>query len=171
MTNNNALISLLNDNRLTGSNYLDWKRKLIRVLKAEKIHNVLTSDEPPLPKTTDGDDFIVWESFKQKDALATGYILNSIDKSMQSSCDDMETAKEVMKHLETTFGKQDHLAHQRISPALFALKMTDGTTILDHMMKLNKHFQDLEGFGTLFDLDFKLRSFLPHSLMYMGHSL
>ncbi|XP_043705465.1 uncharacterized protein LOC122655325 [Telopea speciosissima] len=34
--------------------------------------------------------------------------------------------------------------------------MTDGTTILDHMMKLNKHFQDLEGFGTLFDLDFKI---------------
>ncbi|XP_043725635.1 uncharacterized protein LOC122672202 [Telopea speciosissima] len=156
MTNNNTLTSLLNNNRLTGSIYLDWKQKIILVLKAEKIHNVLTSDVPHLPKTTDGDDYIAWEPFRQKDALATDYILSSIDKSMQSSCDDMETAKEVMKHLETTFGKQDPLVHQRISSMLFTSKMADGTTILDHMIKLNKHFKDLEGFGTLFDLDFKI---------------
>ncbi|XP_043725683.1 uncharacterized protein LOC122672255 [Telopea speciosissima] len=69
----------------------------------------------------------------------------------------METAKEVMKHLETTFGKQDCLARQRISSVLFASKMADGTT-LDHMMKLNKHFQDFEGFGILFDLNFKIET-------------
>ncbi|XP_043705501.1 COBRA-like protein 10 [Telopea speciosissima] len=56
----------------------------------------------------------------------------------------METAEEVMKHLETTFGKQDHFACQSISSALIASMMIDGTTILDHMMKLNNHFQDLE---------------------------
>ncbi|XP_043699979.1 uncharacterized protein LOC122650648 [Telopea speciosissima] len=112
MTNNATLNSLLNDNRLTGTNYPEWKRKLILVLKPEKIHHVISTDGPPLPHTTEGDDYVAWETFKEKDALATVYILSSIDKNLQSSCDDLESAKDVMEHLEQTFRKQVRLARQ-----------------------------------------------------------
>ncbi|XP_043725624.1 uncharacterized protein LOC122672193 [Telopea speciosissima] len=100
MTNNNALNSLLNENRLTGTNYPEWKQKLILVLKAEKIHHVISTDGPPLPHTTEGDDYVAWETFKENDALATAYFLSSINKKLQTSCDDLESAKHVMEHLE-----------------------------------------------------------------------
>ncbi|XP_043696795.1 uncharacterized protein LOC122647476 [Telopea speciosissima] len=61
-----------------------------------------------------------------------------------------------MEHLEKTFGKQDHLACQKISSSLFSAKMHDSTTIHDHMMKLTKLFSRLENKGTLFELDFKI---------------
>ncbi|XP_043710380.1 uncharacterized protein LOC122659317 [Telopea speciosissima] len=65
-------------------------------------------------------------------------------------------AKGIMKHLEETFGKQDRLARQKISSALFSAKMVDSTSILDHMMRMNKYFQELEGYGSIFELDFKI---------------
>ncbi|XP_043700488.1 uncharacterized protein LOC122651246 [Telopea speciosissima] len=129
MTNNATLNFLHNDNRLTGTNYLEWKRKLILILKAEKIHHVISTNGSPLPHTTEGDDYVAWETFKEKDTLAIAYILNSIDKNLQSSCDDLESAKDVMEHLEQTFGKKDRLARQQISSVLFSTKMHDSTTI------------------------------------------
>ncbi|XP_043694114.1 uncharacterized protein LOC122644794 [Telopea speciosissima] len=138
------------------TNYPEWKQKLILILKAEKIHHVISTDGSPLPHTTESDDYVAWETFKEKEALATAYILSSIDKNLQSSCDDQESANDVMEHLEQTFGKQDRLARQHISLALFSAKMHDSTTIQDHMMKLTKLFSELENKATLFELDFKI---------------
>ncbi|XP_043694081.1 uncharacterized protein LOC122644759 [Telopea speciosissima] len=98
----------------------------------------------------------MWLGRPSKRSLATAYILSSIDKNFQSSCDDLESAKDVMEHLEQTFGKQDRLARQQISLALFFTKMNDNTTIQDHMMKLTKIFSGLENKSTLFELDFKI---------------
>ncbi|XP_043701576.1 uncharacterized protein LOC122652015 [Telopea speciosissima] len=122
----------------------------------EKIHHVIATDGPPLPHTTEGDEYVAWETFKEKDALTTTYILSSIDKNLQSSCDDLESAKDVMEHLEQNFGNQDCLARQQISSAQFSAKMHDSTTIQDHMMKLTKLFSGLENNGTIFELDFKI---------------
>ncbi|XP_043714574.1 uncharacterized protein LOC122662936 [Telopea speciosissima] len=94
--------------------------------------------------------------FTEKDALATGYILSSVDKNIQSTCDDFETTKEIMKHLEETFGKQDHLTHPKISSALSSAQMADSTSILDYIMRMNKYFQELEGYTSIFELDFKI---------------
>ena len=49
MSSNVNLRSILDNNKLTGSNFLDWFRNLKIVLKAEKIAYVLNR---PLPKST-----------------------------------------------------------------------------------------------------------------------
>ena len=44
MTNFNPLAKILDENRLSGPNYVDWKRNLIIVLTADKIAHVLNTE-------------------------------------------------------------------------------------------------------------------------------
>ena len=48
MTNFNPLAKILDENRLSGPNYVDWKRNLIIVLTADKIAHVLNTESPKL---------------------------------------------------------------------------------------------------------------------------
>ena len=48
MTNFNPLAKILDENRLSGPNYVDWKRNLIIVLTADKIAHVLNTKAPEL---------------------------------------------------------------------------------------------------------------------------
>ena len=68
----NPLARILDDNWLTGPNYVDWKRNLMIVLSADKIGNVLTSESPELgldnaswkkrKSLTSGMMMIIWQS-------------------------------------------------------------------------------------------------------------
>ena len=57
MYSNVNLRSILDNNKLTGPNFLDWFRNLKIVLKAEKIADVLNRPLPQSPptKATDSD--------------------------------------------------------------------------------------------------------------------
>ena len=48
MTNFNPLAKSLDENQISGPNYVDWKRNLIIVLTADKIAHVLNTDSPEL---------------------------------------------------------------------------------------------------------------------------
>ena len=48
MTNFNPLAKILDENRLSEPNYVDWKRNLIIVLTADKIVHVLNTESPEL---------------------------------------------------------------------------------------------------------------------------
>lgn len=49
MTSFSPLVTILNNNKLTGSNYIDWKRNLDIVLIAEEYKYVLTKPCPNFP--------------------------------------------------------------------------------------------------------------------------
>ena len=49
MTSFSPLVTILNQNKLTGSNYVDWKRNLDIVLTAEEHKYVLTKPRPSFP--------------------------------------------------------------------------------------------------------------------------
>lgn len=48
----NTLSEILKDNKLTGPNFIDWKRNLLIVLTAENYRHVLTTNPPELPDAT-----------------------------------------------------------------------------------------------------------------------
>ena len=48
MTNFNPFAKILDENQLSGPNYVDWKRNLIIVLTADKIVHVLNAESPRL---------------------------------------------------------------------------------------------------------------------------
>ena len=49
MASFSPLVTILNQNKLTGSNYVDWKRNLDIVLTAEEHKYVLTKPCPSFP--------------------------------------------------------------------------------------------------------------------------
>ena len=49
MASFSPLVTILNQNKLTGSNYVDWKRNLDIVLTAEEHKYVLTKPWPSFP--------------------------------------------------------------------------------------------------------------------------
>ena len=49
MTSFNPLVTILNQSKLTGSNYVDWKRNLDIVLAAEEHKYVLSQPCPNFP--------------------------------------------------------------------------------------------------------------------------
>ena len=49
MTSFSPLVTILNQNKLTRSNYVDWKRNLDNVLTAEDDKYVLTQPCPSFP--------------------------------------------------------------------------------------------------------------------------
>ena len=49
MASFSPLVTILNQNKLTGSNYVDWKRNLDIILTAEEHKYVLTQPYPSFP--------------------------------------------------------------------------------------------------------------------------
>ena len=49
MASFSPLVTIFNQNKLTGSNYVDWKRNLGIVLTAEELKYVLTQPCPTFP--------------------------------------------------------------------------------------------------------------------------
>ncbi|XP_028083133.1 uncharacterized protein LOC114284432 [Camellia sinensis] len=113
MTNFNHLSKILNDNRLTGSNYMDWKRNLTIVLIAEKLNHVLTTDPPAFPEAdaTNEQREAAWK-WHEADDVAKCYILASMTNVLQKQHEGVPTAKDMMVNLKEMFGEHSRIARQ-----------------------------------------------------------
>ncbi|XP_028101305.1 uncharacterized protein LOC114300652 [Camellia sinensis] len=138
MTNFNPLSKILDDNRLTGSNYVNWKRYLTIVLTAEKLNHVLTTDPPALPEAdaTDEQREAVGK-WHEADDVAKCYILASMTNVLQKQHKDVPTAKDMMVNLKEMFGEQSRSARQAAMKGLMSTKMVediDGETKIDAIL-------------------------------------
>ncbi|XP_028090753.1 uncharacterized protein LOC114290935 [Camellia sinensis] len=114
MTNFNPLSKILDDNRLTGSDYVDWKRNLTIVLTVEKLNHVLTTNPPALPEAdaTDEQREAV-RKWHEADDVAKCYILASMTNVLQKQHEGVPTAKDMMVNLKEMFGELSRNCHQR----------------------------------------------------------
>ena len=80
----NPLSTFLKDNKLTGTNYVDWKRNLNLVLTAEGYKYVLTDLCPPAPNgiySKEEDD--AYHKWITDDEMVRCYILASMSNVLQ----------------------------------------------------------------------------------------
>ena len=81
MTNFNPLAKILDDNRLTEPNYVDWKRNLIIVLTADKIVYVLNAEPPELALTDATEEQRnAFDKWHEANEMAKCYILAFYDQ-------------------------------------------------------------------------------------------
>ena len=91
MTNFNLLTKILDENRLTGSNFVDWKRNLMIVLTAEKIAYVFKGDTPYLALqngTEEQKEF--FDKWHEHDEMAKCYMSASMTNMLQKNCEGMD---------------------------------------------------------------------------------
>ena len=152
MTNFNPLAKSLDENQLSGPNYVDWKRNLIIVLTTDKIAHVLNTDSPELAlvDTTEEqrDAFNKWHEANE---MAKCYIMASMTNALQKQCQGLVTAQDMMLHLKEMFGEQSRSARQIAMKNLMSTKMMEGTPVREHVLKMISFVNELDMLGVEID--------------------
>ena len=165
MTSSVNLRSILDTNKLTGPNFLDWYRNLKIVLRAEHILYVL--DAPIETPPEDATDKVLDEIQKHKadSEAATCIMLASMNAELQKQHEHMD-AHTIIVHLLELFDEQARSERYEISKLLFRSKMTEGSSAVDHGLKLLGYIERLGSLGFAMDhelsVDLILQS-LPES--------
>ena len=80
----NPLSAILNQNKLNGNNYIDWKRNLDIVLTAEGYKFVLTNPKPSEPEPEASKEVKDhYEKWTKANDMAKCYILASMSNVLQ----------------------------------------------------------------------------------------
>ena len=106
MASFSPLIAILNQNKLTGSNYVDQKRNLDIVLTAEEHKYVLTQPCPSFPSlNAPPEEKQRYDHWQKSNEMAKCYILASISNVLQHQMQDVELASDIMQSLKGMFGE------------------------------------------------------------------
>ena len=88
---------ILKENKLTGPNYIDWKKNLNLVLTAQEYKFVLTDVCPPPPDSDSSKEEVeTYQSWRKADEMARCYILASMSNILQYQHENMATAYDMM---------------------------------------------------------------------------
>ncbi|KAK8986980.1 hypothetical protein V6N11_055297 [Hibiscus sabdariffa] len=148
MTNNTiSLRSLLEKEKLNGISFLDWFRNLRIVLKQERKEHVieeLVPDEPVAnAPRADKDKFKKY----MDDMVDVGCLmLATMDSELQKQHENM-VAYEMIQNLKESYEGQARQERYETSKALFQCKMTEGTPVEAHVIKMMGYVQTLEKLG------------------------
>ena len=151
MSSNVNLRSILDNNKLTGLNFLDWFINLKIVLRAKKIAYVLNK---PLPKSTPVDASDSYQSVYKKhiadSEMASCIMLVFMTIELQMQHETME-AYDIVIHLHELFDKHARSKRFEISKLLFSTKMQVGTSPVQHALKMNTYIERLGQLGFVMD--------------------
>lgn len=148
----NPIMALLSKDVLTGDNFPKWKSNLNIVLVSESIRFILTEDRPPLPAHGASknlrEDYDKWTTANNK---AVAYMLASISDALQTKMEGNETAVEILDSLQQMFGMQSEQARIELTRKCTSTRMTAGTPVRDHVMKMTNYFTEAELHGAQMD--------------------
>ncbi|XP_077223985.1 uncharacterized protein LOC143857445 [Tasmannia lanceolata] len=124
----NPLAKILDEHKLTGPNYLDWKMNLMLVLTTTKVHWVPTTEEPELP----GPD------------------------APQQQHIGMAAVSDIMLNIKKIFREQHRTVRLLVIRGLISTKMVEGTPVRDHMLKMMGSLNELDISGAIMDAEMQI---------------
>ena len=155
MRPSNPLSIILDNNRLTGPNFIDWLRNLKVVLASEKILYVLEQSLPgPLLENASQEEQVTLKQWKDDDMQARCIMWASMSTELHRQHEKYTSANEILLHLQELFGEHSKTARYKISKRIFCATMKEGKDVGVHMNSMIRAIEELES------LDFKLDSLL-----------
>ncbi|XP_017976478.1 PREDICTED: uncharacterized protein LOC108661989 [Theobroma cacao] len=119
MASNLSLRSILEANKLTSPNFLDWFRNLKIVLKQENKSYVLDTPIPPvLVDDASGKDKEAYQHHKDDDDQAACVMLASMTLKLQKQHEHMDVQSMIL-YLKELFNKERRTERYEISKELF----------------------------------------------------
>ena len=106
MASFSPLVTILNQNKLIGSNYVDWKRNL-NIFLTTKEHKYMLSQPCPNFPSLDAPlgEKQRYDRWQKSNEMAKCYILVSISNVLQHQMQDVELASDIMLSLKEMFGE------------------------------------------------------------------
>ncbi|KAJ9547444.1 hypothetical protein OSB04_019987 [Centaurea solstitialis] len=146
-TNNLSLRSILEKDKLTGSNFLDWERNLMIVLRHERKWYVL---EEPLGEAPPANAPAAARNAHKKhsdDLLdVVCLMLATMSPDLQAGLINTN-AYDMICQLRDMFQTQARTERYDATKAFNECKMIKGTSVSDHVMKMKRHLDHLERLG------------------------
>ncbi|KAL5570148.1 hypothetical protein UlMin_026723 [Ulmus minor] len=101
------LSSILNQNKLTGDNFVDWKKNLLIVLSFEKHKYVIERDCQPIPnENAPSAELLAYANWLDSNEIAHCYMMASMSSFLQKQHEGYKNAREIMQNIEDMFGGQ-----------------------------------------------------------------
>ena len=141
MTSNNTstftLRSVLKKEKLNGTNFLDWSRNLRIVLKQERKMYVLDNEIPNEPPANNAPQVKrdAYSKHLNDSVDVTCLMLTTMNSELQKQFEEME-AFDMMVHLKGMFQEQVRQERFTTTKELNACKMTPGTSVSAHVLKM-----------------------------------
>ncbi|KAJ9544623.1 hypothetical protein OSB04_024330 [Centaurea solstitialis] len=146
-TNNLSLRSILEKDKLTGSNFLDWERNLMIVLRHERKWYVL---EEPLgeapPATAPAAARNAYKKHSDDLLDVACLMLATMSQDLQAGLRNTN-AYDMIRQLRDMFQTQARTERYDATKAFNECKMVKGTSVSDHVMKMKRHLDHLERLG------------------------
>ncbi|WVZ57947.1 hypothetical protein U9M48_008275 [Paspalum notatum var. saurae] len=145
------LRSILDKEKLSGTNFTNWYRNLRIVLKQEKKEYVLEqpySDEPG--NGASAADRRAYEKHCNDSLDVSCLMLATMSPELQKQYEDSE-AYNMIEGLRGMFENQARVERYNISKDLFCSKLTEGSPVSPHVIKMIGHIEALDRLG--FKLD------------------
>ncbi|KAL8091678.1 hypothetical protein AgCh_034078 [Apium graveolens] len=109
----NPIFTILKDNKLTGPNYIEWKRNLDIVLTAEEYKFCTYEPKPEQPAAdAPEDEKEYYKRWIKADEMSRCYILAAMSGVLQHQHQSMATASDMLFNLKELFGDQNRAARQ-----------------------------------------------------------
>ncbi|KAJ9557737.1 hypothetical protein OSB04_012351, partial [Centaurea solstitialis] len=151
-TNNLSLRSILEKDKLTGLNFLDWERNLMIVLKHERKWYVLEEPLGEAPPATAPAAARNAHKKHSDDLLDVACLmLATMSPDLQAGLINTN-AYDMIRQLRDMFQTQARTERYDATKAFSECKMIKGTSVSDHVMKMKRHLDHLERLGHLVPL-------------------
>ena len=142
-----SLRSLLDNDKLVGSNFGSWYQKLKIILEHEWILYVLTNPAPEEPAANAcrivRDTYHKWLS----DRTIVSCIMLAVMSDEFSRKFEIAQPNEMLQVLENSFGTPDDIERHKTSCAIFNAKIQDGASITDHVLYMIELIERLSKLG------------------------
>jgi len=146
-----SLRSILDAHKLTGPNFADWLRNLRIVLRVEKLEYVLDSPKPTEPASdAHNDEHVVYRKWIDDANVAQCIMLASMNIELQKQHEHMD-AHTILMHLQELYDVAGRTARYEISKELFGCRMSEGSSVNDHVLKMINLIERLGQLGFAMD--------------------
>ncbi|KAL8092814.1 hypothetical protein AgCh_034891 [Apium graveolens] len=146
-----SLRSILDAHKLTGPNYADWLRNLRIVLRIEKLEYVIDSPKPTEPASdAHNDEHVVYRKWIDNANVAQCIMLASMNIELQKQHEHMD-AHTILMHLQELYDVAGRTAQYEISKELFGCRMSEGSSVNDHVLKMINLIERLGQLGFAMD--------------------
>ncbi|KAL0409642.1 UNVERIFIED_CONTAM: Transposon Ty2-B Gag-Pol polyprotein [Sesamum radiatum] len=141
----NPLTLIMETNKFNGTNYNDWLRILRIVLDFENQGYVLDKPLPvTLPEGSSPEERLTFEKWHEDNRKVRSIILASMTNEIQKQYDRLEDVPSIMLCMKDVYAVPDRHIRYAATKAFFRTKMTEGSSVHSHGVKMLSLVEKLE---------------------------
>ncbi|KAL0281789.1 UNVERIFIED_CONTAM: hypothetical protein Sradi_7287000 [Sesamum radiatum] len=145
---------ILKTNKFNGTNYNNWLRNLRIVLDFENQTYVLDKPLPvTLPEGSTPEERVTFERWQEDNRKVRSVVLASMTNDIQKQYDRHDDVASIMLRMKEVYAVPDKHIRYAATKVFFGTKMTEGSSVREHGIKMLSLMEKLEDLQAGLDND------------------